>query len=600
MIYGTITAWSSRNLHLQGVRYMKYYKFIFVFALTFILLTMNACGAGDPVGGSTSDQIINNAGLNSGNIGLDGVMIDSGEDYVRVLPGSAHLLTVVDGDNPECTGYIVSCTAGTWWIDGEMAGNEAFSESEAFEWVAPLTVGEVQLLFSPMDGGDDSLYGIVVYVSVNPEEIPLEPEEPVHEIMFTDMLTGITAAAVEGELLVKLAPYVSITEILDLQTAQNYRILDRISRDEPIFRMKLDPGADLADVMLELSQDPRVEVVEPNYLAYTAVIPTDPFYSEKFEFPKIDAEPAWDIETGSSDVWVAVVDTGVDRDHPDLEGNVVPGADFISGGDGYGGETPGDGIDNNEDGIIDQNVGHGTHVAGIIAAEANNGTGACGIAWNATILPLRIFPANGDTGASFSAIIDAVNYAANVGNVKVISMSIGTTYESSLLQSTINGAWARGKVLVAAAANANTNEPYYPAAHNNVISVAALNKNGQKASFSNYGSWIDISAYGTGIYSTYFNDSSAYLSGTSMACPLVSGVVALLFSYDGGMSNQQCVQTLLIYTDDVDGLNPAYSGQLGSGIVNPYLALDSMFVEDPVDIDDADSDGHPTDFGLEF
>jgi subtilisin family serine protease len=290
-------------------------------------------------------------------------------------------------------------------------------------------------------------------------------------------------------------------------------------------------------------------------------------------------------------VWLAVVDTGVDRDHPDLAGNVMPGADFISNGDGLGGETPGDGIDNNQDGVVDGNVGHGSHVAGIIAAEAFNGVGACGVAYNTKILPLRIFPANGDTGATFSSIIEAIGYAAEQANVRVISMSIGTTYESSLLQEAVTNAWDAGKVLVAAAANANTNSRYYPGAHEHVVAVAALNKTGQKASFSNYGDWVDISAYGTGIFSTTFNDTYAYMSGTSMACPLVSGCMALLFGYMPSLTNEQAVEFLLQYSDDVDTLNPDYAGQLGSGIVNPYLAMTALENDKPGEVSDGNSEG---------
>ncbi|MCX6646565.1 MAG: S8 family serine peptidase [bacterium] len=491
---------------------MKYFRPISVISILILIVSMNACGSGDPAVNSLNNNYssdLDNMNLNTGNVGLDGLVVDNCQESAKVLPGSSHLVTVPS--NPDGSGFHATCSAGSWRLDGGMVGNEAESVDGSFEWVAPANEVEAQLIIKPYAAAKDDLYGLVVIVSVNPGEIDLSQDEPVHEIMFTDMATGYSAPAAEGELLVKLTPQASITEILSLRTAQDYRVIERISRDEPIFRMKFDPGVDLNSAMQEIAADSRVEVVEPNYFAYPAMQPTDPMYSEKFEFPKIDAEQAWDIETGSSEVWVAVVDTGVDRNHPDLAGNVVNGADFVSGGDGYGGETPGDGIDNNDDGYIDQNVGHGTHVAGIIAAEANNGVGACGIAFDVTILPLRIFPSNGDTGATFSSIIDAVNYASNVANVKVISMSIGATYESSLLQSTINTAWAKGKVIVAAAANANTNQPYYPAAHENVVAVAALSKNGQRASFSNYGSWVDISAYGTAIFSTFFDNDYKYL-----------------------------------------------------------------------------------------
>ena len=580
---------------------MTHIRPYFFVSILILILSLNACSSGDPASGllnnpGDSDHIDMN--LNTGDVGLDGVVPDSSRGPVAVLPGSSHLVTVPP--SPDGSGFHATCSVGSWRVDRRLVGDEVTSVDESFEWVAPDHETKAQIVITPYETIRDDIYGLVVVVSINPDEINPGSDEPVHEISFTNTATGFTAPAAEGEFLVKLTPDASLTDILNLRTAQDYRVLERISRDEPIFRMKLDDGVDLNAAMQEIAMDSRVEVVEPNYFAYVALTPTDPDYGEKFEFAKIEAELAWDVTTGSSDVWVAVVDTGVDRDHPDLAANVVDGVDFISGGDGFGGETPGDGIDNNEDGVIDQNVGHGTHVAGIIAAEANNGAGACGIAFSTTILPLRIFPTNGDTGASFSAIIDAVNYASNVPQVKVISMSIASTYESSLLQSTVNTAWSKGKVIVAAAANSNTDQEHFPAAHDNVVAVAAISQTGQKASFSNYGSWVDISAYGTGIFSTYFNNDYAYLSGTSMACPLVSGVVALLFSADRNLTNDECVQALLMYTDDVYALNSGYIGDLGSGIVNPHLALEGIAVEDPIGIDDAESDGHSSGFGLEF
>jgi subtilisin family serine protease len=178
-------------------------------------------------------------------------------------------------------------------------------------------------------------------------------------------------------------------------------------------------------------------------------------------------------------------------------------------------------------------------------------------------------------------------------------MSIATSYESSLLQSAINEAWAAGKVIVAAAANSNTDTRYYPAAHNHVVSVAAINKSGTKASFSNYGDWVDVSAYGTGIYSSYFDDTYAYMSGTSMACPLVSGCFALLFAYDPTLTNELAVDVITTFASDVYTENPDYLGQLGSGIVNPYMALNGLAHSQPGDLDEADSDGSPSDIGLE-
>jgi len=568
--------------------------------LTISLLTLLAAcsGSGDPISGSP-DSSIPVIGLNTGGVSLDGCDIDRDDPDTVVSPGTSHLVTFTPIDGYEERQYTVQCSDGFWKTDGQISGPEITTMERSLEWVAPEYNCTVQFLFTPAEVEGDLRLGMMLVVSTDLHHSYAPPVPISRETTFVDPVSGLSGPAAAGELLVKLHDDAPITGVLNLRTAQDYSLLERVSASDSIFRLRFDETTDLVSVMSDLAQDERVETVEPNFLAYPVMLPDDPDYGKKHEFPTIDAELAWDITTGSSDVWVAVVDTGVDRDHPDLSANVVPGADFITGGDGIGGETPGDGADNNGDGIPDQNVGHGTHVAGIIGAMANNSVGACGIAPNTTILPLRIFPTNGDTGATFSSIIQAVEYASEQENVKVISMSIATSYQSSLLQSAINQAWIAGKVCVAAAANSDTNTMYYPAAHENCLAVAAINKSGEKASFSNYGTWVDISAPGTGIYSTCFDDIFAYMSGTSMATPLVSGCIALLFAQNPDLTNDQAVNFITTYTTDVYATNPEYIGLLGSGCVNPYLALNGMQHSQPVEVDDADSDGQDSNVGLE-
>ena len=586
---------------LFGGVFMTSIRWTILVSLIILLLSSISCGGSDPVGGKIS-PVTGSTPMQR--ISSDGVLFDgtlySGKDAkVSVAPDSAHLVMIQPPSGSPGV-FRATCSSGAWRdAAGKDQGTSYTSDQRSFEWHAPSTSCAVQLLFVPVDISSIQL-GMVVNVSNDwaRDEAPSRTYD--RSLAFVDPSSGQTVQAAAGELLVKLAPSVSLTAMTSLRPENDYQIMERVSNNDPVFRVKLDQGVDLLSAMQSLRKDPRVSVVEPNYIAFPALVPTDPKYGEKFEFPLIDAPQAWDIETGSPDVWVATVDTGADRDHPDLAGNIVPGKDFITGGDGLGGETPGDGIDNNGDGIIDGNVGHGTHVAGIIAAEAFNGVGACGIAFHTSILPLRVFPADGDSGASFSAIIEAVDYAATQPKVKVISMSLGTTYDSSLLQDAINTAWNAGEVIVAAAANSDTNKKYYPAAHDNVVAVAALAKNGVKAGFSNYGDWVDISAYGCGIYSTFFPDTYAYMSGTSMACPLVSGCFALLFAYDPNLTNTQAVTFLTQYSDNVDTLNPNYKGQLGSGIVNPYLALKALGNNEPGQVGDGNSDGKTSDTSLQL
>jgi subtilisin family serine protease len=263
-------------------------------------------------------------------------------------------------------------------------------------------------------------------------------------------------------------------------------------------------------------------------LAYT---PNDEFFYLKHEMDTMSVSTAWDIMFHPSvvldeDIIVAVIDTGVDRDHPDL--NVLAGMDFVDGGDGYGGQVPGDGIDNDGDGISDETVGHGTMMAGMIAACMDNFIGSCGVAPNISILPINAFNTNGDYGATFNSVINSVLYATSYDGVKVINMSFATIYDSSELRAVLRDAYNAGIILVAAAGNDHCDTPVYPAAYPEVIGVAALNQSFKKASFSNYGHWVDLAAPGCNIHSTHYNNIYSFSSGTSNACALASGSFAAL------------------------------------------------------------------------
>jgi subtilisin family serine protease/subtilase family serine protease len=262
----------------------------------------------------------------------------------------------------------------------------------------------------------------------------------------------------------------------------------------------------------------------------------------------IDAPEAWEITTGSPAVTVAVIDSGIDYTHPDLAPNYAGGADFVS--------FDGDPMDDH---------GHGTHVAGTIAAALNNLTGTpaqaegvAGVAPNARLLAYKVCRADGtcDDFAIQQAIARAIVEGANV-----INMSLGQSAYSQSLDDAVQDAWNAGLVIVAGAGNDGVTAPFYPAAFDNVISVAAFDADHQRASFSNYGSWVDLSAPGDIIMSTYPlstcggstipGDTGCYawLSGTSMATPHVSGAAALVWSRSDVTSNSQVVDILLHSAD---------------------------------------------------
>ncbi len=299
-----------------------------------------------------------------------------------------------------------------------------------------------------------------------------------------------------------------------------------------------------------------VACAELNYIRKNLQTPTDRYYSYQWHYPLINLPDAWDITTGSSDVIVAVVDTGVLLDHPDLDGQLVDGYDFISDTDI---SLDGDGIDDDPDDPGDcENVDgtssfHGTHVAGTIAAATNNGTGAAGIAWKSKIMPLR---ALGSGGGTTYDIMEAVKYAAGLENdsgtlpaspADIINLSLGgegaTVYEQQIYAEVRE----LGIIVVAAAGNDGATTKSYPAAYDDVLSVSAVTIDEDLASYSNYGSTIDLAApggsstdsngdgYTDGVLSTCGDDSSgniemsyAFAIGTSMAAPHVSGVIALM------------------------------------------------------------------------
>lgn len=263
----------------------------------------------------------------------------------------------------------------------------------------------------------------------------------------------------------------------------------------------------------------------------------------------IDAPEAWAVSRGSSAVTVAVIDSGIDYTHPDLSPNYAGGDDFVS--------TDGDPMDDH---------GHGTHVAGIIAAAVDNLTGtpgaAEGVAGVAPRARIRAYKAcSADGSCTDFAIEQAIARAIDDG-ASVINMSLGSLEYSQSLDEAVQDAWNAGLVVVAGAGNNNTTAPFYPAALPNVVAVAAFDEDGRRASFSNHGAWVDLSAPGNVVVSTYPMSACAgaatppgdtgcyaWLSGTSMAAPHVAGAAALIWSRGDVSSNAQVVNILLSSAD---------------------------------------------------
>jgi subtilisin family serine protease len=321
-----------------------------------------------------------------------------------------------------------------------------------------------------------------------------------------------------------------------------------------------DENLSVEEAVSRATSDPRVEYAEPNYIYKTKdTIPNDPYFDQLWglldtshEYPYMDvaAVKAWDITTGSDDVVIAVLDTGIDLSHPDLAPNAWVNPREIAGngtdddGNGFTDDINGWNFrDNNNRVFKNENDWHGTHVAGTIGAAGNNGLGITGVAWHVKLMSLKFLSGENGSGSTADAV-KAINYAIEQKqrgvNIRAINASWGGDAASQSLQRAINKAGKAGIMFVAAAGNEHRDIdqlPEYPAAWSSelssLISVAAMHGAGSIEDFSNYGhNNVSVGAPGSFIYSTIPGAGYGYADGTSMAAPHVSGIIALLASHE--------------------------------------------------------------------
>jgi subtilisin family serine protease len=367
-----------------------------------------------------------------------------------------------------------------------------------------------------------------------------------------------------------------------------------------IYRIEFPESYPVTKVAREFSGDPNIEYAEPIPINYLLAEPNDPMYIQQQYLPQIHAPEAWDIhkgEDGEEEVVIAIVDSGVDWDHEDLVDNIWQnmGEDLDNDGvtlEFIGGQwvfDPDDenGVDDDGNGYIDDFIGwnffylnndpnpvpgitgndHGTQCAGIASATTNNGLGVAAISWN-----LKIMPIESGLNISINRCYDAIIYAAENG-ADVISNSWAAHFYSQASHEAISYATGLGSIIVAAAGNHNYFSNFYPADYPGVISVAAVTADDHKASYSNYGPNIGISAPGTGILSTTPNNTYQSSAGTSMSAPMVAGLMGLVKSYHPDWTSHQVITQVLGTADTIDYLNPGFENQLGSGRINAYQAL---------------------------
>ncbi len=326
----------------------------------------------------------------------------------------------------------------------------------------------------------------------------------------------------------------------------------------------------------ELEQDERIEYVEKVPLMKMFAEPNDPDYVKQWHLPHIGAASAWDRFSTGSTVVIAIVDDAVDHTHPDLAPNL-----WVNPG-----EIPGNGIDDDGNGYIDDINGwdvasndnnpappsssydHGTHVAGIASAATGNGIGIAGMGYSCRIMCVKAT----NNAPAISNGFEGILYAADNG-ADIINCSWGGHVQSATHQNIIRYAQDQGCIVVCAAGNNSSSSVFYPAGYPGVISVASTDNDDKKSSFSNYGSWITISAPGNIIYSTLPGNAYGKRSGTSMASPLVAGLLGLMKSLHPLMPDNDLVECLKSTSTAIDGLNPGFAGQLGAGRINAAAAM---------------------------
>jgi PKD repeat protein len=270
---------------------------------------------------------------------------------------------------------------------------------------------------------------------------------------------------------------------------------------------------------------------------------------------KMNAQQAWDLSTGSAAVRVAITDDAILTTHVDLANKIVATYDAPTGG-------------TNANPCGTNNGNHGTHVSGTAGAQTNNGTGVSSIGYNVSLMAVKIGNCNGSLTHGY----EGINWAANNG-ANVINMSWGGGGFSNYGQNVCNAAVNAGAILVAAAGNDGTNQQFYPAAYASVVAVASTTTNDAKSSFSQYGTWVNIAAPGSAIYSTYATSLYSRIQGTSMASPNVAGLLGLMKSYAPNVSNQNLINCLYSSATNIDAVNSGFIGQLGAGRINAYQAL---------------------------
>jgi len=342
---------------------------------------------------------------------------------------------------------------------------------------------------------------------------------------------------------------------------RNRALASQLGLDRSL-RLSVPVGTNIPAMAAELAAfGSLIESAQPDGIGSIAGVPNDASFNLQWNMNNtgqtggttdadVDAPEAWDLHQGSASTVLAIIDTGVQADHPDLQGRVIPG------------------IDTYQEGSLDSSDlhGHGSHCAGVAAATGNDGIGVAGVNWNTKILAIRCTSSGGGTTQTDTA--EAVIYAVDNG-ADIISMSLQFSSNSAILSSAVAYAYDSGVLPIAAAGNIVGS--IYPGAYDKCMAVAATTRFDQRWSSSNQGPQVDVAAPGEGVFSCWKLSGYNTQSGTSMATPHVSGLATLMLSYHPSLSPAQ-IESILKSTADDKG-TPGYDQQFGHGRINARRAL---------------------------
>jgi len=463
---------------------------------------------------------------------------------------------------------------------------------------------------------DNNYFNNQVYLRLKTNNIVLTQIDPDNNKLYSNTFSnaemdrlGASYGITKIEQAFKLNP--KSKHIKNIQSDNNLnKSVDILNRTFVVF---FNSNINVNKFIEDFSKFDNVDLVEKIPINKVDAVPNDTKYNELFYLPLIQADSAWNIhkgENGDSTVIIGICDSGTEWIHSDLVSNLYQNLAEDADGDGHTIEfingqwvlDPGDlnNIDDDGNGYTDDLIGwnfysyiddtpfndpnattpniHGTHVAGIAAGATNNSNGVASISWNVKFLPTKHSSNGAYNTNSVYNVYDGIVFLSESG-ADIINCSWGGGDFSETEEQIIEYATSLGSIVVASAGNANNDEIFYPSAYQNVLSVASISINNTKAYYSSFGNNVDISAYGgdksvdTGILSSVPGNTYDYLQGTSMASPLVSGLLALIKSYMPKSNNSKILEILLANADNIDSLNPRYQKLLGYGKINAFKSL---------------------------